>query len=131
MKKTLSKLFLFLLFTSLMATQCEEELVSNQDEEYQDLVDLKHTIEELASSSVCNENTTCKYIAFGSKPCGGPWEYLVYSTSINTENLENLVKNYNQQESYFNSKWGIVSDCSVNNPPMSLSCENNTCIANY
>lgn len=114
-----------------MATQCEDELVSNQDQEYQALLNFKQTIEELASSSVCNETTVCKYIAFGSKACGGPWNYLVYSTSINTENLEDLVENYNQQESDFNTKWGIVSDCSVNNPPMSLTCENNTCIANY
>ena len=95
------------------------------------LLDFKQTIEELASSSVCNETTACKYIAFGSKPCGGPWDYLVYSTSINTENLEDLVANYNQQESDFNTKWDIVSDCSVNNPPVNLTCENNTCVANY
>lgn len=131
MEKTLAKLFLFLLFTSLMATQCDDELVSNQDEEYQSLLEFKQTIEEMVSLSVCNENTTCKYIAFGSKPCGGPWGYLVYSTSINTGNLEDLIENYNQQELDFNTKWGIVSDCSVNNPPSSLTCENNTCIANY
>jgi hypothetical protein len=114
-----------------MATQCEDELVSNQDQESQELLDLKQTIEDLASTSVCKENTECKYIAFGSKPCGGPWSYIVYSTSIDTENLKNLVENYNQQESEYNAKWGVISDCSVNTPPISITCENNTCKAVY
>ena len=117
---------------SLMATQCDEEkTTSTQEDDKKELLVLKTEIETLASSSVCSESALCKYIGLGSKPCGGPWGYLIYSTSINTEKLEDLVENYNQVEAEFNSKWGIASDCAIANPPSNIKCENNTCIAEY
>lgn len=124
----------FLLFATcliFMAFQCEDD--SNPTMEYEEnaLMASKKIIEDLAATSVCNESTECKYIAFGSKPCGGPWGYLVYSTSINTDELESLVEVFNQNQDAFNKKWGIVSDCSAALPPTSINCENNTCIPVY
>lgn len=116
----------------LLATQCEDEKASSsQANDEKELLALKAEIETLANASTCNENTTCKFIAFGSKPCGGPWSYLIYSTSIDTQNLEDLVENYNNIETDFNNKWGMASDCSVVTPPSIVKCENNTCIAEY
>ena len=129
MKKTL--IFLFTLCLSLVAFQCEDNIDSTFEEDQQELIGLKQNIEDLVSTSVCNENTECKFMAFGSKPCGGPWSYLVYSTSIDEANLKTLVANYNKKEAAYNQKWGIVSDCAMVNPPVSTSCENNTCIAIY
>ncbi|WP_282122745.1 hypothetical protein [Algibacter mikhailovii] len=123
---------IIILCLSLMATQCDEDQASfTQVDEQNELLLLKKEIETLANRSVCNESTACKYIGFGSKPCGGPWEYLVYSTSIDTQNLEALVADYNEQEKTFNTKWGVISDCAIPNPPASLKCENNICIAIY
>lgn len=129
MKKTL--IFLFALCLSLVAFTCEDNRDSTFEEDQQELIALKQNIEDLVSTSVCNENTECKFIAFGSKPCGGPWKYLVYSTSIDETNLKTLVVNYNKKEAAYNQKWGIVSDCAMVNPPVSTSCENNTCVAIY
>lgn len=121
-----------ILCLSLMSTQCEEEKASStQADEEKELLELKTQSEALASKSTCNENTTCKFIAFGSKPCGGPWSYLIYSTSIDTQTLEDLVENYNKKEAEFNKKWGMTSDCAVVNPPSSIKCENNICVAKY
>ncbi|MDO7172249.1 hypothetical protein [Mariniflexile sp. AS56] len=115
----------------LMAFQCDEDAVSTQETEQQDLNMSKKAIEDLASTSICNDTFTCKYMALGSKPCGGPWGYLVYSSSINFEKLENMVAIYNKNEADFNKKWGIISDCAFATPPTSLKCENNICLAVY
>ena len=121
-----------ILCLSLMATQCDEDKESfTQVDDQNELLILKTEIETLANSSVCNESTECKYIDFGSKPCGGPRGYLVYSTSIDTESLEALVEIYNQRETEFNTKWSIFSDCTIANPPSNVKCENNICIAEY
>jgi hypothetical protein len=114
-----------------MAFQCEDDTALTQEKETQELSLLRQSIEDLASQSFCNESTECAYIAFGSKPCGGPWSYLVYSNSVNTQELESMVEGFNQKEALYNTNWNIISDCSIVNPPSSLICENNTCIAVY
>ncbi|RED48851.1 hypothetical protein [Seonamhaeicola aphaedonensis] len=129
MKKVSSHLFLFITCLFLFAFQCDEENITLSEEELKELADLKTEIETLASSSICNESTECKYIAFGSKPCGGPWSYLIYSTSINTNVLENKVEQYNQLETVYNAKWGVVSDCALAQEPSDVICEDNKCVA--
>ena len=117
----------FILVLSISCSSTE----NTQKEDQLELETLANEITSLTESSICNEENECKYIAFGSKPCGGPWSYLVYSTSINTALLLEKVENYNQLENTYNLKWGINSDCSVANPPASLECIDGKCIANY
>ncbi|MFH6767444.1 hypothetical protein V8G56_01745 [Gaetbulibacter aquiaggeris] len=114
-----------------MVFQCEEDSIPTMEYEQNTLIASKKIIEDLAASSFCNESTECKFIAFGSKPCGEPWSYLIYSTSIDTTELEGLVEVFNQNEDAFNKKWDVVSDCSAALPPTSVNCENNTCIPVY
>ncbi|MCB4798424.1 hypothetical protein [Neotamlana laminarinivorans] len=132
MKKLLFATVLISAFFCFTAFQCNE----NEDEddfenEKSEISTMQSQIINLANSSICNDTTICKYIGFGSKACGGPKSYLIYSTSIKTDSLELLVKTYNEQEAAFNKKWGIISDCSIVNPPTDLICENNTCKAVY
>ena len=130
MKTSVLKYILAPLCLLLLSTQCEDDVAPlTQEEERAELNTLKSEIEDLANTSVCNETSECKFIGLGSKPCGGPWSYLIYSTSIDTENLENMVADYNQKELDFNAKWGVVSDCALTQQPSSIKCENNTCIA--
>ena len=129
MKNKYLTTFLLLICLSLVAFQCEDD--TTQEDDKAELDALKLEIENLANTSICNEETECKYIGFGSKPCGGPWSYLIYSTSIDIEELENRVENYNQKEAFYNSEHGIISDCSIANPPTHLNCENNACVAVY
>lgn len=129
MKKLPITLFLFTICLTLLAFQCEEDEASlTQEEERIELDADKQEILDFAATSVCNESTECKYIALGSKPCGGPWSYLIYTTSIDTEKLELWVEDYNKKETAFNTKWSVFSDCSFVNPPTSISCENNVCV---
>ncbi len=86
-------------------------------------------ITEIVTSSSCSEDSSCDYIAFGSKPCGGPWGYLVYSTSVDVQLLKYKVGLYNQLERELNRRSGAVSDCAIVNPPSSLICEDGVCRA--
>ncbi len=132
MKKSISKTILISFCLLLFSIQCDDDLPPiTQEFQQEELNLLKAEIENLANTSICNDNYECKFIAFGSKPCGGPWDYLAYSTSIDTEQLEMLVENYNQKEDLFNKKWNIASDCSFVTPPTSITCENNTCVPVY
>ena len=117
----------------IVVVSCDSENGDNStfEAELEQLNILKSDIETLASSSICNEAIECKFIAFGSKPCGGPWSYLIYSTSIDTDQLENIVEDYNKKEAAFNTKWNIASDCSLTLQPTNVICENNTCVAIY
>ncbi len=129
MKNTFIALLLIcLIFT---AFKCDDDSSFAFEEDKKELAALKQTIEDVANASVCNENTECKFVAFGSKPCGGPWGYLIYSTSIDVETLETLVEEYNQKEADFNTNHNVISDCAFVMPPTGLICENNTCIPVY
>ena len=56
----------------------------------------------------------CRTIAFGSKPCGGPWEYLVFSTQrTDSTAIASRVDRYNALESQLNNDEGRISDCAL------------------
>jgi hypothetical protein len=65
----------------------------------------------------------CKVIAFGSKPCGGPQSYEVYSTETTNESrLKRLVTRYNELEKKLNAEQKILSNCEfVQQPEVTLS----------
>ncbi|NNK39562.1 MAG: hypothetical protein HKP45_02785 [Winogradskyella sp.] len=132
MKKLVLKIFaIHILFVLVVACTIEEDNPADCQSTYEYLQDLKILIEDQAAESICTEGFECRSIAFGSKPCGGPWSYLVYSTSIDTLDLVDRVNDYNELEMTFNINCGAISDCAVVNPPTSLMCENNQCIAIY
>lgn len=112
----------------LMATTCEDDIILTCEDRLDSLNELELKIENLVNESECGGNFECRYIAFGSKPCGGPWSYLIYSTSIDTLKLERLVDRYNANGDIYNFECNVVSDCSIPNPPIDFECENNKCI---
>ncbi|MBU3820745.1 hypothetical protein KO566_01620 [Flavobacteriaceae bacterium XHP0103] len=129
MKRFLS--ILLVIFCFITIYNCDNGTISDKEKDQQELIDLQKSIEDLIATSVCNENTECKFIGFGSKSCGGYKSYLIYSNSINVSELEDMVETYNNKESAFNNKYRIISDCTMVMPPSSVICENNTCVAVY
>lgn len=70
----------------------------------------------------------CKAIAFGDRPCGGPEEFLIYSTlNTDVELLEKLVSEYNYQAERYNLKTGAASICSIEVEP-ELMLKNGECV---
>ena len=110
---------------------CSNNSEITQEQEFQELNNLKNEIELLIAEETCAEDSNCDFIAFGSKPCGGPRSYLTFSTSINVELLEEKVATYNQKEFIYNNTWGIISDCMAVLPPTSVECIDGECTAIY
>lgn len=108
---------------------CSKNSEQSQDEEKLELLNLKDEIEQIINSEECNETATCEFIAFGSKPCGGAWSYLVYSSNIDVALLKQKVTYYNKLENEFNIKWNVVSDCMAAVPPANVECINGKCTA--
>ena len=128
--KTISRVGVFLLLLSLYHCGTTHSLPP-QDFHSTKLNNMKAAIQELADSSICTNDTQCRSIAFGSKPCGGPRTYLVYSSSIDTARLATLVEDYNKLEMRINQERGLISDCGFVTPPQVLRCSNNKCVAIY
>ena len=94
-----------IIFLTFLAIDCSnKDITTNQDLEKKALEKLAVEIKSMAEESICSESYFCDYIGFGSKPCGGPWEYLVYSNSIDTKSFLSKVKKYNDLEKKYNTK---------------------------
>lgn len=91
------------------------------------LVAKKQKIVAYINNFPCSAAVGCKSIAFGAKPCGGPWEYLVYSNAVNLTELQSMVADYNQTEASFNLQTGALSDCMAVSPPAKVGCINGKC----
>jgi hypothetical protein len=82
------------------------------------LEELRRMIELEIGIPYAKEPTQCKLIPFGSKPCGGPWGYLVYSTLKTDESrLKQLVSDFNQLQKKMNEERKILSDCAIASQP--------------
>jgi len=122
-------LFVFLAFIAIDCTISDD--LHSQEVEKKALDSLKTDIQALALESKCSEESTCFSIGLGAKPCGGYWEYLVYSNSIDVVDFLAKIKNYNKLEKEYNEKYNILSDCFLILAPSKIVCENGKCKAIY
>ena len=88
----------------------------------------RDAILSMVANPVCTDSTDCRAIALGAKPCGGPWEYLIYSvSSVDSSALAQEVANYNDFNAVLNQRYGWTSDCSI--PPMPRpGCKDGKCV---
>ena len=93
----------------------------------QRMAEISENVEPLIVNNSCNGADDCASIAWGAKPCGGPWGYLIYAPSnIDVPRLEQLVAEYNELQAEVNQLTGATSDCSVVIEP-ELECVENRC----
>ena len=124
----------FFILISAFAALFPFELLESgekQEAEKKSLLAKKQQIADFIAADSCITDSGCRFIAFGSKPCGGSWEYLMYPASIDTARLFNMISEYNKAEEAYNKKWGIMSDCSVPAPPDSVKCVDGKCTGYY
>ena len=92
--------------------------VGSQQSDAERLVELRRLIEQEIGVPDADKPIQCKLIPFGSKPCGGPSGYLVYSTLKTDEaRLQRLVSEFNQLQKKMNEEGEIMSDCAVTPKP--------------
>ena len=90
---------------------------------------MRKDILALIATPSCGGDGECRYIGLGVKPCGGVWEYLVYSTAtVDTAFLKYLVSRYNAFNDGFNRRYTIYSDCMFVLPPR-VGCFEGVCAA--
>jgi hypothetical protein len=111
----------------LQSFQCTDSNDSSDLINSAQLETKKQEIQTYINSFSCSESVGCNYIAFGSKPCGGPLSYLVFSNSVNLTKLQEMVKNYNEMNKQYNIQTNAISDCMVVLPPTEIKCVNGVC----
>jgi len=90
---------------------------------------METAILQMIGDASCRDSTDCRYIAFGDKPCGGPWGYLVYSvSSVDSVALARAVADYNAFNAELNRRYGWISTCDIPPPPV-LGCIDGKCTA--
>jgi len=93
------------------------------------LTKMEAEIDGLIGEATCTDIRDCRSIAFGDKPCGGPWNYKVYSVSeVDTLKLAGLVDAYFKFNSVLNERHGWMSDCMMVMPP-NIDCVEGRCVA--
>lgn len=125
---------IFIILTVFTINNCdimEGDISKTQQEELDQLIAHKTYIKSLITNTTCSENSQCGFVGLGSKPCGGHWEYLIYSSNIDIKLLLEQVAIYNHNEDAYNRKWGVASDCMYVVPPIRVDCVNNKCVAVY
>lgn len=119
-------LFKILAIAILMQSfQCED---SNESKSTAAQLETKsQEIQNYINSFNCSEESGCKSIAFGSKPCGGPRTYLYFSTKVDVIKLEQMVKKYNELDALHNKETNAISDCMFQLPPTEVKCLDGIC----
>jgi hypothetical protein len=56
---------------------------------------LRREITELIGEAPCNNLVNCRVVGLGARPCGGPEEYVAYSTWKNRDQIQIRALEYN------------------------------------
>jgi hypothetical protein len=121
------KLFFSLLVFFSVFCDDSGDIIS-QESEKAVIDNLKIEIKSLADTSVCSEEFSCFSVGIGAKPCGGFWEYIVYSNSIDVVSFFAKIETMNDLEKTYNEKYMIQSDCFIAMPPGSMDCVDGKCV---
>ncbi len=121
------KISYMLLLPALLLLSCQEDDEEQIEVIERRMAEISANVEALVANKSCNGAGDCASIAWGAKPCGGPWEYIVYAPSnVDVPQLEALVTEYNQLNQDLNQLKGEPSDCELIGEP-DLECADNLC----
>ena len=90
--------------------------------------DAKSAARALVKATGCKQVTHCQVMPMGSRPCGGPSEFLVYcSKTTDLKKLKAKVKTVTDGEKATNATEGLMGTCQVLTPPK-VKLENGACV---
>ena len=111
----------------LQSFQCTDSNESDDLITSAQLETKKQEIQNYINSFSCSESLGCGFIAFGSKPCGGPRTYLLFPNKVDLTKLQKMVKEYNEMDELYNIQTNAISDCMYVSPPTEVKCVNGVC----
>ncbi len=119
-------IILMLCFGGLAA--CNDEEPPNEAADRARLDKMETEVDDLIGDAACNDAKECRVIAFGAKPCGGPWSFKIWSAAtVDSTALAGLVADYNKFNHTLNDRYGWMSDCMVVMPP-NVGCVDGHCV---
>jgi hypothetical protein len=119
---------LFFSFLVFFVIYCDDsDTISKQETEKEKIDHLKTEIKSMADTSLCTADYRCYSVGIGAKPCGGFWEYIVYSNSIDVVEFLAKIEELNEMEKAYNLKYSIQSDCFIAMPPSRIDCVDGKC----
>lgn len=125
--KTIPLIIIFLGIAGMAA--CNDKEVDTEVADRDRLVKMEADIDDFIGEAECEGYGDCRAIAFGSKPCGGPWSYKVFSASAtDTVQMLAMVDDYNKFNKTLNERHGWMSDCMMVLPPK-IGCVDGHCVA--
>ena len=125
MKKILLNFVILTSICLLTLTGCKDDLETSKEQDEQKLIALYQEIETLANQYLCANAAEWKFTAIGAKGCGGPTNYIAYSSKIDESAFLKKVATYTAQQKAYNEKWNIASDCMFVTAPKSVECIDN------
>ena len=100
-----------------------------EEDDRAQLAETRREIDALVGDAAGASIEDCRYSGLGSKPCGGPWEFIIYSaSSTDSTALTEKLTAYNAFEAEMNERYGYASDCSLPNAPV-LAYRDGRCVA--
>lgn len=127
MSRLIPVIIMIICITGMAA--CKDDDPGNELADREQLTKMEAEIDGLIGEATCTDAQGCRSIAFGDKPCGGPWSYKIYSVSgVDTLQLAGMVEAYFKFNRVLNERHGWMSDCMVVMPP-NIDCVEGRCVA--
>jgi len=90
--------------------------------------ELRERITIMIDGARCNNIVNCRVLGLGSRPCGGPEEYVAYSIwDTQVDEIRSLAAEYNFLREEVDAAAGIVGTCDVLTEP-AVNCINARCV---
>ncbi len=101
--------------------------LSEEEMDYQKLTQTGAEIKDYAKNKAC-AGDECRVMSMGSKACGGPTQFIVYSVGkVDEKVLTQKINSYTEYERQLNIKYSRISDCAMIAIP-TVDCVNGLCV---
>lgn len=79
-------------------------------------------IQTIAASVPCSKGSDWDTFPIGAKACGGPAGYIPFLPGKHGPDFFKKIEDYTKAQKAFNTKWGLFSDCAIENKPTRVDC---------
>lgn len=124
------KSYCFILLIGALTLSSTSSCTSD-DEQGDDLETQFNALVALSESVACEDISDWKFAGIGSKPCGGPTDYIAYSIRIDTVDFLTRLEDYNEAVRAKNERDGLISDCALEPVPLGVQCQDGMPILIY